>query len=140
MLISNRIEHYFFGCGLCLRIGSALGWGWFDRPILGYHVAAPRDCCVQTTKRADVNQTLHSVPKHAINYILRTAHSAAFMVMCVPLHGGTRVVNNLDARNGSVNGGGISQVSQEDLDVAIVAELRLGRPSNEGANTIPFLQ
>jgi hypothetical protein len=62
------------------------------------------------------------------------------MVMSASLHGCPHVVNNLGARNGSVNGSGIPQIAQEDLDVAIVPELRFRLPSNEDANRFPFLK
>jgi hypothetical protein len=80
------------------------------------------------------------VPQRTIDNILRAADRAAFVVMSASLHGCADVVNHLGARNGSVNGGGITQIAEEDLDVAIVHELRRRLPSNQEANALPFLQ
>jgi len=139
MSVSDCATHYFFGGGLCLRVGTALRWSWFYRPILSDYVAVSRNGCVQTTERTDVDQTLHIVPKHAIHNTLCTANSAALMVMGASLHRRAYVIDDLGACNGSVDGGGVSQIAEKNLDVAIVHELRLRLSSNENANSVSVL-
>src|SRR5579859_1369202 len=77
---------------------------------------------------------------HTINDILRTADRAPLMVVSASLHGRAHVVDSLRARYGSVHGSGISKITEEHFDIAIGHELRQRRPSNEDANTVPFLQ
>src|ERR1700682_1983302 len=134
MPISNRSAHVFCGVGLCLGIGPPFCWRWFNWPILRYDGAAPRSRSVQTTKGTDVYQALHMMSKHTFNYILRAAHSTAFMVVRATLHGRAQVVNKLRNRYGSAHSGGISQITEENFDVGIVHELRRRLPSNEDAN------
>src|SRR5579859_2154164 len=140
MPISNRIEHYFFGCSLRLGIGSSLCRVWFHWPILCDHVAASRNSCVQTTQRTNVDKTGYLVPKHAINDILRTADRAPLIVVSASFHRCAHVVDSLRARYGSVNRSGISKITEENFNIAIGHEFRQRRPSNENANTVPFLQ
>ena len=56
------------------------------------------------------------------------------------LHGRAHVVNNFRALYGSVHGGGISQITEDNFDVGIAHELRRRLPANEDANAIPFVQ
>jgi hypothetical protein len=75
-------------------------------------ITSPRratDACRQL--RELMYKTLHAVPEHAINYILRAADGAAFVVVRAALHRCAHVVDDFCARDGSVNGGGISQIS-----------------------------
>jgi hypothetical protein len=108
MALSNCIEHYFLGCCLCLRIGSAFCGRWLNWPILCDHGAALCNCRVQTTKGADVDKTLHIVPKHTIHNIFRAADGTPFMIMRAAFHRRSHVIDNFCVRDGSVNGGGIS--------------------------------
>jgi hypothetical protein len=50
------------------------------------------------------------------------------------------MIDNFRAGYSSVHSGWISQVPEENFDVAIVHELHGRLPSNEDANAIPFCQ
>jgi hypothetical protein len=140
MAISNRIAHYFFSFGLRLGVGSPFCWRRLNWPIFCDYGTAARSRCVETTERTDVEQTLHIVAKDAVNNILRAPDRTAFMVMRAALHCRTHVVNNFGTSHGSVDGGGVSQITQENFNIAIVHELRRWLTSNEDANAVPFLQ
>src|SRR5579862_6790195 len=140
MPISNCVEHYFFGGGLRLRVGSSLCWEWLDWPILGDHVAASCSRGMQTAQRTDVDETLDTVPQHAIDNILCAADSSALMFVGAALHRRADVVNNFRTSYGPVYGGGISEVADKNLDVAILHPFRVWLSSNEEADTVPSLE